>query len=113
MTHFTNEADAAEAGFTIEHRPDESRFVVVTDDRVIGYAHYTLGDIPDEAGSITFDGTVVNPAHRGAGLARILVQRALGDDIVRGREVRATCWYVAQHIERNPVDLAEGARYGA
>lgn len=107
MTRYLTEAAARADGYTIEHRADEHRFVVVHDGKVVGYAKYTVsGD-----NSINFDSTLMSPSHRGTGISALLVTRALADDIVKDRNVRASCWYVAEHIERHPGALAEGATY--
>lgn len=109
MAPYRTEAEALADGFAIEHREAEHRFVVVHDSRIIGHAHYTL--IGEEG--INFDGTFVDPSHRGTGLSALLVARALADDVVAGKTVRASCWYVADHIEAHPDSLAEGATYDA
>lgn len=107
MSPYRTETEALADGFTIEHREDEHRFVVVHDARVIGHAHYSyVGD-----DGINFDGTFVDPAHRGTGLSALLVTHALADDVVAGKTVRASCWYVADHIAAHPDALAEGATY--
>lgn len=107
MSRFETEQAADEAGFTLTHRLTEQRFVIEQNDSVVGYARYTLFD----DSQIDFDSTVVDPSLRGTGLSRLLVAKALKDDVVRNREVRASCWYVAEHIDRYPDSLAEGATY--
>lgn len=106
MTRFESFTEAQSAGFTIEHRPEEQRFVIIdSNNNVVGYARYRLmGDT-----GIDFNGTIVEPTHRGTGLSGLLVERALGDDIVMNREVHASCWYVADAIRDNPGFLAKGA----
>lgn len=106
MATYDSVRAANDAGFAIKHRPDEHQFVITAaNNEVVGYARYRL---MGETG-IDFNGTVVAPAHRGTGLSRLLVQEALGDDIVKHRQVQASCWYVADAIRDHPEFLAEGA----
>jgi predicted GNAT family acetyltransferase len=55
-----------------------------------------------------FPHTVVVPHLRGRGLGAELVRQALDDVRISGRQVIATCWYVADFIQANPAyrDLA-------
>ena len=46
--------------------------------------------------------TVLDPALRGTGLANLLAERALTDDIVKGRKVQASCSFIEGFLERNP-----------
>ncbi len=82
----------------VVHEPHESRYAVVVDGEVKGYAHYRLrGD--DE---IVFPHTVIDPSSRGHGLGAELVRGAL-DDVRKGdRRVVPTCWYVAEFIDTHP-----------
>lgn len=98
MARFTNETAAREAGYLVEHEPERQRFVITTAGAVVGEAHYTL--LPD--GVIDFDHTVVIPSLRGTGLSGLLVRHALADDIVTGRKIRASCWFVAGLLEKHP-----------
>lgn len=107
MARYVDTASAAADGFSIEHREDEHRFVIVNDGDVIGYAHYRL--IGEDG--IDFDSTVVREEFRGTGLSRLLVRHAVGDDLVRGRDVHASCWFVAGFLRRHPGALAEGATF--
>lgn len=66
---------------------------------VVGEAHYTL---LGEHG-IDFDHTVVTPRLRGTGLASLLATRALTSDVVRGRKIQASCWYIEGFLERHPL----------
>ena len=107
MANYTDEAQAQADGFSIEHEADRHRFVVVqtadggddaAEGSVVGEAHYTL--IGDDA--IDFDHTVVDPGLRGTGLSGLLAEHALTDDIVKGRKIQASCWYIEGYLERNP-----------
>lgn len=109
MARYLNTEEAQEDGYTLDHRENESRFVVEHDDKVVGYAHYTVRS--NEV--IDFDSTVIDESLRGTGLAKILLTRALGDEIVKNRTVAASCWFVAGYLDRHPEALAEGATYPA
>lgn len=110
MVRYTDSAQAQADGFRIEHEPDRTRFVLlqsvsdgngdsgVSASTVVGEAHYSLLG----ANGIDFDHTVVNPALRGTGLSNLLAARALTDDIVKGRKIRASCWYIEGYMERHP-----------
>ena len=103
MAKYSDEEQANADGFSIEHEPERHRFALLQADggdagRVVGEAHYTL--IGDDA--IDFDHTVVDPSLRGTGLSGLLADRALTDEIVRGRKIHASCWYIEGYLERNP-----------
>ena len=51
---------------------------------------------------LAFDHTVVDPGLRGTGLSGLLAEHALTDDIVKGRKIQASCWYIEGYLERNP-----------
>ena len=107
MTGYLTAEAAREDGFTISHREGEHRFVVEHEGEVVGYAQYTLMGVD----GINFDSTFMNPKHRGSGLSALLVGEALADDIVSGRNVMASCWYVADYLKAQPDALAPGATY--
>ena len=107
MARYVDEAQAASAGFHIEHEPAAARYAVYrgegADRTLVGEAHYSLlGDT-----AIDFDHTVVSPSLRGTGLASLLAQQALTGDMVRGRRVEASCWFIAGYLERHPELRAE------
>lgn len=107
MSRYLDLASAQADGFTVEHREDEHRFVLVRDGGVIGYAHYRyLGE-----DGIDFDSTVVDVPFRGTGLSGILVEHAVGDDIVKDKRVLASCWFVAGYLRKRPQHLAAGATF--
>lgn len=82
----------------VVHQPDASRYVILVDGRVRGYADYRLrGD--DE---IVFPHTVIDADCRGHGLGAELVAGALDDVRGTGRRVVPSCWYVAQFIDTHP-----------
>lgn len=109
MARYLNDQDAQADGYKVEHREAESRFVVRREEEVVGYAHYTI--LPN--GTINFDGTVIDESLRGTGLAKMLMERALSDEIVKDRQVAASCWFVAGYLDKHPEVLAEGATYTA
>ncbi|HOQ53256.1 MAG TPA: GNAT family N-acetyltransferase [Micropruina sp.] len=83
---------------TVSHNQRRSRFEIVVDDELAGFAHYDLSN-----GVATFDHTEVKPAFNGRGLGTTLVAGAL--DQVRQHgiwKVRATCPFVVTFLRRHP-----------
>lgn len=104
MARYLTEDAAREDGFTIVHDAEQHQFAIVSDDQVRGVAHYTLlGE-----GGIDFDHTVVDPELRGSGLSGLLAHRALTDDIVRGRRIQASCWFIEGYLAKHPELAGEG-----
>lgn len=98
MAGYSTEEEARADGFILSHEPEQDRFALKLDDRVVGTAHYTLrGDTV-----IDFDGTRVAPELRGRGLAGLLAHRALSDDVRVGRDVKTSCWFMEGYLERHP-----------
>ncbi|MEV1167171.1 GNAT family N-acetyltransferase [Nonomuraea sp. NPDC049784] len=88
----------------------ESRFEVLVDGKVAGFADYRL--LPTK---IVFTHTEVLPAYEGQGLASKLVGYALQASADTGLRVVPLCPYVAKYIERHPefqelVDTSFGGR---
>lgn len=81
----------------VRHDAEGSRYELVADGVVIG-----LLDYRERADADVFTHTEVAPAHRGAGLAAVLVRAALDDARSRGRSVVPQCWYVADFIRDHP-----------
>ena len=77
-------------------RKDEarSRYELVDDGSVVGFADYQLQD-----GLVVFHHTVIDPDRRGHGLGAVLVQAALDDVRPTGRRVVPICWYVGEFID--------------
>ena len=74
--------------------PSASRFEVLIDGEVVGFADYVVrGDV------VELPHTVVDRSVRGRGMAAILVERSLVSIRASGRTVLPTCWYVAQFID--------------
>jgi predicted GNAT family acetyltransferase len=78
-----------------------SRFEVLIDGNVVGFADYVVRD-----DVVELPHTVVDRAVRGRGVAALLVERTLESIRASGRTVVPTCWYVAQFIETRP-DFAD------
>ncbi len=92
----TNENTAGEP--VVEHRADESTYIIRLGDKVVGHADYEArGD-----GVKDFNHTVVDPEYRGRGLAGRLIEFALDDVAERGEKIIPTCSAVAGFIEKNP-----------
>ncbi|MDB2448776.1 N-acetyltransferase [bacterium] len=79
---------------TIEHRPEERRFVLSLDDG-LGYLAYQLDD-----NDITFTSTFVPDNWRGRGLARELVDAGLAWARDQGYRIHASCSYVQVVLKR-------------
>lgn len=83
---------------TVRHDDLAGRYEVVVDDEVVAFAsHHARAD-----GAEVFDHTVTEPAHRGQGLAAIVVQHAMDDVRARGGKVVPACWYVGQWLDAHP-----------
>lgn len=110
MTRYLDAEQAAADGYRIVHEPERQRFVLLqsapdagTADRTLGEAHYRLlGDEAAGTAGIDFDHTYVDPSLRGTGLSGVLARHALTDEIVRGRRVAASCWFIAGYLEKHP-----------
>ncbi|MBO1900859.1 N-acetyltransferase [Leucobacter weissii] len=101
MTGYADEKAARDDGLVISHEPERHRFVILREGALLGTAHYALhGEAGAEGAAIDFDGTEVDPALRGSGISRLLAQRALTDEIVEGRRILASCWFMAAELRR-------------
>lgn len=109
MARYQTEDQAAADGFRIVHEPEQDRFAVyqstVEGDRLVGEAHYTLLG----GATINFDHTLVIPEFRGSGLSGLLAHHAVTADIVRGRRIIASCWFIEGYLARHPELLANDA----
>jgi predicted GNAT family acetyltransferase len=82
---------------TITHAPEHSRYELKLDGQIVGIADYK------QDGKVrSFTHTGVEPSHRGQGLAAELVDFALREAQGNELQVRPYCWYVRDHIARNP-----------
>jgi uncharacterized protein len=85
---------------TVEHRPEESRFVCVVDG-ITNVADYQMrGD------RIVMTHTWVDPSLQGRGIAAALVATALLHARDQGLKVVAACSYVDAYLRRRP-ELAD------
>jgi hypothetical protein len=82
----------------IEHQPDQHRYALSMDGRVVAVADYAVN-----GNSISFHHTYTQPQYRNRGLAAEVVSFAM-DDVERNstRRVVPMCWYVAEWFEANP-----------
>ena len=76
---------------------DRSRYELTLDGAVVGFADYVI-----DGERVVLPHTVVDPAHRGRGLAAELVQYALDDIRSGGRTVVPSCSYVAEYLAGHP-----------
>lgn len=83
---------------TLQHEPDESRYTLIIDGKLIALADYRLN-----ANQISFNHTYTQPSHRGQGYANEIVSFAM-DDVETTTELRVIpmCWYVSKWFEDNP-----------
>ena len=90
---------------TVQHNRARSRYEIIVDDRVVGFADYTL-----EGDTVVFPHTEMESSMRGKGLGAELVRHALDDVRRSGGKVVADCWYVAEFIAEHPEygDLVAG-----
>lgn len=89
-------SDAAEP--RVEHRPDESRFVIVEDGRRLGELTYV-----EDEDAITIEHTIVDPDRQGEGLAARLSKAAFAE-LGEGSRKRIVpeCTYAAQYVRKHP-----------
>src|SRR5262245_34390226 len=82
---------------TVADNPAESRYEVLLDGEVAGFAMYR-----DEQGRRVFFHTEVDPAHEGEGLGHLLVTQALTEMRAQGTPVVPLCPFFASFIRRHP-----------
>lgn len=80
----------------VTNNADKSRYEIVADDQLAGFAEYQLSD-----GMVAFTHTEVDKAFGGRGLAKILVTQALDDAKEQGLAVQPVCPYVKKVIAEN------------
>ncbi len=81
----------------VRHAPEESRYEILVDDRVVGIAEYA-----DRGEVLVFHHTEIDASLRSNGLGAELVRAALDDVRARGLHIIPTCWYVAEFVELHP-----------
>ncbi|HWK19586.1 MAG TPA: GNAT family N-acetyltransferase [Microbacteriaceae bacterium] len=82
---------------TVANNPSMSRYEVVVDDKVGGFLSYEVAD-----GVIDLQHTVVQPSHRGQGLAGLLAERAFDDARAQGLRVIPSCPFIAGWVPDHP-----------
>ncbi len=87
--------DRTGAATTVTEHPD--RFTIEVDGNVVG-----LADYHDRDGRRIFPHTETLPEYRGRGLATILIAEALRATRAAGLRIVATCWMVAEYIDKHP-----------
>lgn len=88
-------------GMDVIDRPDQHRYELVDDGRVVGFAEYRSVSGGD---TLEFPHTVIDPSERGRGLGEMLVTGAMADVRRKGATVLPTCWFVAQWFDHHPDD---------
>ena len=81
----------------VRHAPEQSRYEMVQDGRVVGIAEYV-----DRGDVLVFHHTEIDAPLRSQGLGAQLVRGALDDVRTRGRTIVPTCWYVAGFVDEHP-----------
>ncbi len=85
----------------VVHDDEGHRYLLRRDGEHIGVIDYRI--VPGrDAETFEFHHTEVPPRLRGAGLAGVLVRRALDDMRAMNRRVVPSCWYVRDFIRDNP-----------
>ncbi len=82
---------------SIEHRPEESRFVALREGIEAELTYRKLNDA-----TLEYDHTYVPPEFRGGGLGGRLVREAMEYARKNGYKVKPTCPFVADFIDRHP-----------
>ncbi|EEI17896.1 GNAT family N-acetyltransferase [Corynebacterium lipophiloflavum] len=85
------------AGQTVKLNEGQSRYEIIVDDKVAGYAAFRDTD----EGVRDFNHTVVQPEFRGQGLSTPLIQQALDDTRAAGKQIIPTCSAVARFLSKN------------
>jgi predicted GNAT family acetyltransferase len=90
---------------TVRRDPGASRYELVEDGRVIGFADYQ-----ERADVVVLPHTLIEPSRQGDGLGAELVAAVLDDLRTRGHRVVPACWYVQEFIDGHPAyqDLVAG-----
>ena len=81
----------------LRHNPESLRYEAWMDDRLVGFADYTV-----DRDVVTMPHTEVDPAFGGRGIGAEIVRFALDDIRAAGRTVVPACPFVARWIERHP-----------
>ena len=76
---------------------DRQRYELTVDGEAVGHLAYRRSE-----GQVHFSSTVVQPAHRGRGLAALLVEHAVREAQGEGRSISTGCWYVQDWLAEHP-----------
>jgi len=94
----------ASQSLPVQHRADESRFVIATPNGEAELLYRLTGQPATGDGlsgaRIDFYRTFVQPADRGKHLARVLVDAGLAWAREQHFEISASCWYVAKVLQQ-------------
>lgn len=97
--------------FRVEHRPEESRYVLLDTEgaeaKEIGEESYVELTAADGGKQRVFYHTGVSPDYGGQGLAAVLVKTAVDDVVAAGMKVVPVCTYVVKWVEKNADDYAQ------
>lgn len=81
----------------VRNNPAESRYEVLVDGGVVGFADYRV-----DGNVLTAPHTEVDPEHGGKGLAGKLITQLLDDAKEAGQQVLPVCPFVSGYIKKNP-----------
>jgi predicted GNAT family acetyltransferase len=81
----------------VSRNEERSRYEYRREGDVLSHADYRV-----EGDRVLMHHTYTDPAHRGQGLAEVVVRQALDDFRREGLAVVPQCWFVAEFIELNP-----------
>jgi len=82
----------------VTHDPESGRFTAAVDGVTAGRLRYR----EDDVGGWIMYSTVVDPDYGGQGVGTELVRVAVESARRQDRSINATCWFVAEWLERNP-----------
>lgn len=82
--------------------PERHRFEILDDGQSVGFCDYH----ENSDGTVTLPHTVIDPSRRGRGLGDVLVKAAVEELRSRGLAINATCWFVAEYLEREEAQQA-------
>jgi predicted GNAT family acetyltransferase len=89
-----------ESGPKVVDNPEASRFEVLLDGEVAGFAEYRRSD-----GAVAFTHTVIDPGFEGRGLGSVLARGALDTTREAGSPVLPFCPFIRGYIQRHPAYL--------
>jgi len=82
----------------VRHTPEKTRYEVLVDDEVAGFAEYAA--VRGER--IVFTHTEISPAFEGRGLGSRLIAFALADARDREQQIVPICPFVAKYVHAHP-----------